>query len=79
MKKPANFEKRPADCWIMSKCNSLVKDVTENMDKFELGIALSKIYDFMWDEFCDWYIEMANIRSIMQMKIRKQPMRHCGH
>ncbi len=43
----------------MSKCNSLVKDVTENMDKFELGIALSKIYDFMWDEFCDWYIEMA--------------------
>ena len=37
----------------------LVKDVTENMDKFELGIALSKIYDFMWDEFCDWYIEMA--------------------
>ena len=59
LKKPANFEKRPADCWIMSKCNSLVKDVTENMDKFELGIALSKIYDFMWDEFCDWYIEMA--------------------
>ena len=62
LKKPANFEKRPADCWIMSKCNSLVKDVTENMDKFELGIALSKIYDFMWDEFCDWYIEMAKVR-----------------
>ena len=41
---------------------NLVKDVTENMDKFELGIALSKIYDFMWDEFCDWYIEMVKPR-----------------
>ncbi len=46
----------------MSRCNCLVKDVTENMDKFELGIALSKIYDFMWDEFCDWYIEIAKYR-----------------
>ena len=46
----------------MSKCNNLVKDVTENMDKFELGIALSKIYDFIWDEFCDWYIEIAKYR-----------------
>ena len=53
---------RPADRWIMSKCNQLVKDVTENMDKFELGIALSKIYDFLWDEFCDWYIELAKYR-----------------
>ena len=59
LKKPADFTVRPADRWIMSKCNNLVKDVTENMDKFELGIALSKIYDFLWDEFCDWYIEMA--------------------
>ncbi len=53
---------RPADRWIMSKCNQLVKDVTENMDKFELGIALSKLYDFIWDEFCDWYIELAKYR-----------------
>ena len=53
---------RPADQWIMSRCNSLVKDVTENMDKFELGIALSKLYDFIWDEFCDWYIEMVKPR-----------------
>ena len=53
---------RPADQWIMSRCNSLVKDVTENMDKFELGIALSKLYDFIWDEFCDWYIELAKYR-----------------
>ena len=59
---PADFKVRPADRWIMSKCNNLVKDVTENMDKFELGIALSKIYDFIWDEFCDWYIEIAKYR-----------------
>ena len=62
LKKPADFIVRPADRWIMSKCNNLVKDVTENMDKFELGIALSKIYDFLWDEFCDWYIEIAKYR-----------------
>ena len=48
-----------ADRWIMSKCNTLIKDVTYNMDKFELGIALQKVYDFIWDEFCDWYIELA--------------------
>ena len=60
--KPSDFTIHPGDMWIMSRCNCLVKDVTENMDKFELGIALSKIYDFMWDEFCDWYIEIAKYR-----------------
>lgn len=39
--------------------NTLAKDATENMDKFELGIAVQKVYDFIWDEFCDWYIEIA--------------------
>lgn len=48
-----------ADKWILSKMNTLVKEVTENMDKFELGIALQKVYDFMWTEFCDWYIELV--------------------
>ena len=57
-----NFKQRPGDLWIMSKCNRLVLDVTENMDKFELGIALQKVYDFIWDEFCDWYIELAKFR-----------------
>ena len=52
-----------ADRWILSACNTLVKDVTDNMDKFELGIALSKIYDFAWDEFCDWYIELTKYRN----------------
>ena len=52
----------PADKWIISKLNDLVKAVTDNMDHFELGIAVQKVYDFIWDEFCDWYIEMVKPR-----------------
>ena len=51
-----------ADKWILSKVNTLTKEVTENMDKFELGIAVQKVYDFIWEEFCDWYIEMVKPR-----------------
>ena len=51
-----------ADKWILSKVNTLAKDVTENLDKFELGIALQKVYDFIWEEFCAWYIEMVKPR-----------------
>lgn len=51
-----------ADKWILSRVNKVVKDVTDNMDKFELGIAADKIYDFIWEEFCDWYIEMVKPR-----------------
>lgn len=51
-----------SDKWILSKVNTLAKDVTENLDKFELGIALQKVYDFIWEEFCDWYIEMVKPR-----------------
>ena len=51
-----------ADKWILSKINTLSKDVTENLDKYELGIALQKVYDFIWEEFCDWYIEMVKPR-----------------
>ena len=50
------------DKWIVSKANSLAKEVTENLDKYELGIAVQKLYDFIWDVFCDWYIEIAKIR-----------------
>lgn len=68
-----NIEKAPAaeveldaltmaDRWILSKVNTLSKDVTDNMDKYELGIALQKVYDFIWEEFCDWYIEMVKPR-----------------
>ena len=51
-----------ADKWILSKVNTLAQDVTVNMDKFELGIAVQKLYDFIWEEFCDWYIEMVKPR-----------------
>ena len=51
-----------ADKWILSKANELSKEVTESLDKFELGIAAQKIYDFIYDEFCDWYIEMVKPR-----------------
>ena len=52
----------PADKWILSKFNKTVRDVTENMEKYELGVAVQKVYDFIWDEFCDWYIEMVKPR-----------------
>lgn len=51
-----------ADKWILSKVNQVAADVTENMDKFELGIAVQKVHDFIWEEFCDWYIEMVKPR-----------------
>ena len=50
------------DKWIVSRYNKLVKEVTENLEKFELGIAVQKLYDFIWDEFCDWYIELVKPR-----------------
>jgi len=52
----------PADRWILSKANTLVKEVTDNLETFEIGIAAQKIYDFIWEEFCDWYIEMVKPR-----------------
>ena len=59
---PNETDLSAVDKWIISKMNTLTKDVTENMDKFELGIAVQKVYDFIWDEFCDWYIELAKYR-----------------
>ena len=60
---PSKEDLQAADKWILSKVNTLAKDATENMDKFELGIAVQKVYDFIWDEFCDWYIEIAKVRT----------------
>ncbi|MFP4698651.1 MAG: valine--tRNA ligase [Eubacteriales bacterium] len=51
-----------ADRWILSKVNTLAKDITENMDNYDFGIAVGKLYDFIWEEFCDWYIEMVKPR-----------------
>ncbi len=62
LRQPAPSELAASDRWILSKANTLAKEVTENMDKFELGIAVQKVYDFIWDEFCDWYIEMTKSR-----------------
>ena len=50
------------DKWILSKLNTVVKEVAENMDHYELGVAAQKIYDFIWDDYCDWYIEMTKAR-----------------
>jgi len=51
-----------SDKWILSRINTITKEVTENLEKFELGIALQKIYEFIWEEFCDWYIELVKPR-----------------
>ena len=60
---PSLMQLETEDKWILSRVNALAHDVTENMDKFELGIAVQKVYDFIWDEFCDWYIEIAKTRT----------------
>ncbi len=60
---PSVEELHTADKWILSRVNTLAKDVTENMDRYELGIAVQKVHDFIWDEFCDWYIEIAKVRT----------------
>ena len=62
VKEPAREELETVDRWILSRLNDLTKEVTDNMESFELGIAVSKIHDFIWDEFCDWYIEIAKQR-----------------
>jgi len=53
---------RAEDKWILDRYNAVVKDVTDNLDKFEIGLALQKVYDFIWDLFCDWYIELVKPR-----------------
>ena len=50
------------DKWVLSKLNTLIKEVTENMDAYELGVASAKVYDFIWDTYCDWYIELTKAR-----------------
>jgi len=59
---PDASELKTEDKWIISSFNSLVKEVTDNLEKFELGVAVSKLYDFIWDNYCDWYIELVKPR-----------------
>ncbi len=61
-----------ADKWVLSKLNTLISEVTENMDKYELGVAVQKIYDFVWDTYCDWYIELTKARLYSEDADRKQ-------
>ncbi len=61
-----------ADKWILSKVNNLAKEVTDNIEKFELGIAADKLYNFIWEEFCDWYIEMVKPRLYSEDSATKE-------
>ena len=69
---PALGKLEIADKWVLSKLNSLITEVTENMDKYELGVAVQKIYDFIWDTYCDWYIELTKARLYSEDTDRKQ-------
>ena len=68
---PAASKLEIADKWVLSKLNNLIAEVTENMDKYELGVAIQKIYDFIWDIYCDWYIEMTKARLFSDDADRK--------
>ncbi len=61
-KEMSESELEPVDRWILSKLNGVIREVTDHMEAYDLGIAVQKIYDFIWDEFCDWYIEMVKPR-----------------
>ena len=61
-----------ADKWCLSKLNTLIAEVTENLEKYELGVAISKVYDFVWDTYCDWYIELTKARLYSEDEGRKQ-------
>ena len=69
---PATSKLEIADKWVLSKLNTLIAEVTENMEKYELGVAIAKIYDFIWDIYCDWYIEMTKARLFSEDAERKQ-------
>ena len=59
---PATEKLEIADKWVLSKLNTLIAEVTENLEKYELGVAVSKVYDYVWDTYCDWYIELTKAR-----------------
>ena len=69
---PALDQLEIADKWVLSKLNTLIAEVTENLEKYELGIAVQKVYDFIWDTYCDWYIELTKARLYSEDADRKQ-------
>ena len=69
---PAVDQLEIADKWVLSKLNRLIAEVTENLEKYELGVAVQKVYDFVWDTYCDWYIELTKARLYSEDDSRKQ-------
>ena len=69
---PAADQLTIADKWVLSKLNTLIAEVTENLEKYELGVAVAKIYDFLWDTYCDWYIELTKARLYSEDQLQKQ-------
>ena len=69
---PALSKLEIADKWVLSKLNTLIAEVTENLEKYKLGVAVQKVYDFIWDTYCDWYIELTKARLYSEDAIRKQ-------
>ena len=69
---PAEEQLTIADKWVLSKLNRLIAEVTENLEKYELGVAVQKVYDFLWDTYCDWYIELTKARLYSDDTVQKQ-------
>jgi len=69
---PAADKLTIADKWVLSKLNNLITEVTENLEKYELGVAVQKVYDFLWDTYCDWYIELTKARLYSEDAPQKQ-------
>ena len=69
---PSADDLTTADKWVLSKLNKLIAEVTENLEKYELGVAIQKVYDFLWDTYCDWYIELTKARLYSGDEHQKQ-------
>ncbi len=69
---PAMEDLTIADKWVLSKLNTLIAEVTDNLEKYELGVAIQKVYDFLWDTYCDWYIELTKARLYSEDAAQKQ-------
>ena len=69
---PAKEQLTIADKWVLTKLNRLIAEVTENLEKYELGVAVQKVYDFLWDTYCDWYIELTKARLYSDDLLQKQ-------
>ena len=69
---------QPADRWIISRLQACIREVTASLDKFDLGIAADKLVDFVWNDFCDWYIELSSLRSTAKTPTRSGERSACS-